>query len=318
MAIVSGQLKSTTVNGKPRDLMNIIFDVSPSDTPFLTLCGKSDASQTLHEWQTDKLAAPAVNAALEGADVTQYAESSTTELSNRTQILTKAITVSGTAQAITQAGVDKQYNWQMAKAMKEIKKDLELALLSNVPGNNESGSTARKMRGLPTWMLAANSSLGASGAAGSASAAATAGTKRVPTQEMFTEALTAIYTAGGEPNTIMAAPDIRAKLSSVLYGTDTRMAAVEDKKAYATVSVFVSDFGTLKIVPNRVQASDTYAAAAAFLIDPEYWKVAYLRGFKESRLANTGDNEKGQIVVECTLEARNPESSGMVADLKKA
>lgn len=58
MAKVSGQLKDASINGKPRDLMNMIFDISPTDTPFLTACGKSSASQTLHEWQTDILNAP--------------------------------------------------------------------------------------------------------------------------------------------------------------------------------------------------------------------------------------------------------------------
>ena len=318
MATVSGQLKSPSVNGRPRDLMNLIFDVSPTDTPFLTMCGKSEATQTLHEWQTDTLATPGSNVALEGADVTSYAESNTTELSNKTQILTKAINVSGTAQAIKQNGVSKQYNYQMARRMKEIKKDLEFALISNVVAANESGSTGRKMRGLPTWLPAANCSFGASGAAGTTSAACTAGTTRVPTQDLLTGVLVNIYNAGGDPDTIMAAPDIRAKLSKVLYGDSTRMEMVEKQKATATIDVYVSDFGTLKLVPNRVQAYETYSSKAAFILDPQYWKVAYLRGFKESRLANTGDNEKGQIVVECTLEARSPESSGMIADLKTA
>ena len=93
---VSGQLRDANVKGKPRDLMDTIFNVAPTDTPFLTMCGKSTASQTLHEWQTDTLASPAENAVMEGADTTTFSESYTTELSNRTQILKKAINVSGT------------------------------------------------------------------------------------------------------------------------------------------------------------------------------------------------------------------------------
>ena len=165
MAKVSGQLKDASINGKPRDLMNMIFDISPTDTPFLTACGKSSASQTLHEWQTDILNAPAKNAQLEGDDAKNFEASNTTELTNKTQILSKNISVSGTAQAVKQAGVSKQYNYQLAQRMKEIKKDLELALLSNqIEGNDNGTSQGRTMRGLPCWMTeTANISLGASG-----------------------------------------------------------------------------------------------------------------------------------------------------------
>jgi len=320
MATISGQLKDADINGKPRDLMDMIFNVAPTDTPFLTMCGRASATQTLHEWQTDTLATPAANIQLEGHDVSSYAESTTTELSNKTQILEKAISVSGTAQAIKQAGVSKQYAYQMAQRTKELKKDLEFALLSNQMAAAESGGNGRTMRGLPCWFTAANSDLGTGGAVADDTqtppAACTAGTARVPTQAMLTTLLTDVYEEGGNPDRIMMAPDIRVKMSSVLGAGVTKMENVEKKKATAVIDVFVSDFGTLQLVPNRVQAYETYSAKAAFVLDPTYWKVAYLRGFQEEKLARTGDSLKGHVLVEATLEARNPLSSGMLADLK--
>ena len=116
----------------------------------------------------------------------------------------------------------------------------------------------------------------------------------------------------------MMAPDSRVKMSEVLTGGSTKMEKAEMKKATAVIDVYVSDFGSLKLVPNRVQAYVTYSKACAFVLDPEYWKVAYLRPFQEQRLAVTGDSEKGFIVAEATLEARNEASSGMLADLKAA
>lgn len=316
MAVVSGQIKDASVNGKPRDLSKLIFDVSPTDTPFLTMCGRTIASQTLHEWQTDALTAPGANAQKEGIDVTTFAGSNTTELSNKTQILMKAVSVSGTAQAVVQNGVTKQYTHQMALRMKEIKKDLEFALLSNQLAAGESTS-GRLMTGLPCW-LTTNFAGGASGAAATSSSACTAGTARVPTEALLKALLTSIYNAGGNPNTIMMAPDIRVKMSEVLTGGSTKMEKAEMKKATAVIEVYVSDFGALKLVPNRVQAYVTYSKACAFVLDPEYWKVAYLRPFQEQRLAVTGDSEKGFIVAEATLEARNEASSGVLADLKAA
>ena len=316
MATVSGQVKDANVNGKPRDLSKLIFDVSPTDTPFLTMCGRTTASQTLHEWQTDALTAPGSNAQKEGIDVTSFAGSNTTELSNKTQILMKAVNVSGTAQAVVQNGVTKQYTHQMALRMKEIKKDLEFALLSNQLAASESTS-GRLMTGLPCW-LKTNFAGGSSGTAATSSTACAAGTTRLPTEAMLKALLTSIYNAGGNPNTIMMAPDIRVKMSEVLTGGSTKMEKAEMKKATAVIDVYVSDFGSLKLVPNRVQAYVTYSKTCAFVLDPEYWKVAYLRPFQEQRLAVTGDSEKGFIVAEATLEARNEASSGMLADLKSA
>ena len=314
---VSGQLKDASIKGKPRDLMDMIFNVAPTDTPFLTMCGKSSASQTLHEWQTDTLASPAENSVLEGADTTVFSESYTTELSNKTQILKKAINVSGTAQAVKQAGVNKQYAYQMALRTKELKKDVEYALLQNKLARADDGTDGRLMTGLPCWMQT-NYAGGASGAKATSSVACTAGTTRVPTEAMLKDLLTDIYNAGGNPDRIMMAPDIRVKMSEVLSGGATKIEKAERKKATAVIDVYVSDFGSLKLVPNRVQAFESFSKTCAFVLDPQYWKVAYLRGFREERLAVTGDSLKGHVLVECTPAARTDPSSGVLADLKSA
>lgn len=315
---VSGQLRDANLKGKPRDLMDMIFNVAPTDTPFLSMCGKSEATQTLHEWQTDTLASPAENAALEGADTTAFSESFTTELSNKTQILRKGINVSGTAQAVKQAGVSRQYAYQMALRTRELKKDVEYALLQNKVARADNGSSeGRLMTGLPCWMQT-NYATEDGTRASLPGTACTAGTTRVPTEAMLKALLTDIYNAGGNPDRIMMAPDIRVKMSEVLSGGTTRMDKAERRKATAVIDVYVSDFGALKLVPNRVQAFEPFSKTCAFVLDPQYWKVAYLRGFTEERLAVTGDSLKGHVLVECTLEARNDASSGVLADLKSA
>lgn len=315
MATVTGQLKDASIVGKPRDLMGMIFDIAPTDTPFLSMCGKSSASQTLHEWQTDDLAAPGENSRVEGAETTVFQASMTEELNNKTQILSKAVNVSGTAQAVDQAGVDDQYARQLARRTKELKKDLEYALMQNKLARADNGTNGRLMTGLPCW-LKTSVDLGDGGAVATDSAVATEGTLRVPTEAMLKQVLADIYTEGGNPETVMMAPDIRVTMSEILNGGATRMENVDKQKVTATIDVYVSDFGTVKLVPNRVQANVPYSQNCAFVLDPDYWKVAYLRGFKEEKLAKTGDSDKSHILVECTLEARQPKSSGMIADLK--
>ena len=216
-----------------------------------------------------------------------------------------------------QAGVSRQYAYQMALRTKELKKDVEYALLQNKLSRADNGTNGRLMTGLPCWMQT-NYAGGASGAKATTSAACTAGTTRVPTEAMLKALLTDIYNAGGNPDRIMMAPDIRVKMSEVLTGGGTKMEKAETKKATAVIDVYVSDFGSLKLVPNRVQAYENFSKTCAFVLDPQYWKVAYLRGFTEERLAVTGDSMKGHILVECTLEARNDASSGVLADLKSA
>lgn len=314
MPQVSGQVTSYDLTGKPRDLMDIIFDISPTDTPFLTMCKRSKATQTLHEWTTDELFPPGENAIVEGAETTVFEGGNVREMNNKTQILKKAIQVSGTGQVVKQAGLSNQYRYQMAQRMKEIKKDLEFALLSNKVAAAGSKTVARVMRGAPTF-IAKNADLGSGGAVGSESTPAAAGTARPLTETMLKGMIRQCYEAGGNIDQIMAAPLVRSKISEILRADANRTDNIEKNKVSATVEVYVSDYGNLKIVPNRVQASVPYTRNAVLLLDPEYWACAYLRGFSEEKLAKTGDSEKGQIICEATLEARQPDASGMVADI---
>lgn len=315
MPQITGQVTSYDVKGKPRDLMDIIFDISPTDTPFLTMCKKSSAKQTNHEWTTDELLPPGNNAHIDGSETQTFEGSDVEELNNKTQILKKAVQVSGTAQAVDQAGVSNQYRYQLAQRMKEIKKDLEFALLSNKVENAANKTTPRVMRGLPATLLT-NVDLGGGGAVATDVDPAVAGSLRPLTEDMLKTVIRLCYEAGGNIDTIMAAPLVRSQISTLLRGADNRTDNIKNKEVTATVEVYVSDYGNVKIIPNRVQAGVPYSKAAAFMLDPEYWAVAYLRGFEEEKLAKTGDSEKGQIVCEATLEYRQPKSSGMVADIE--
>ncbi len=317
MPTVTGQLATYDVTGRPRDLMDMITMISPTDTPFYTDSGTAEpAAQTLHEWTKDELADPADNAQIEGFDVTQYQENNVLELKNRTQIFTKAINVSGSAQAIKQAGVSNQYARQMANRMKEIKKDGEYAMLANAVDAVGSKTVARHMRGLSAW-ITTNADLGAGGAVATASAPAVAGTKRALTNDMIANIMQKAYEKGGNPKMLMAAPAVRRKVTKVLKAVNEQDEDASAKKATDTIKIYDSDFGELRVVSNRVQAKVPYAQNTVFILDMEYWKKSFLKGrtFQEEKLAKTGDSMKGFIVGEFTLEARAEESSGMIADI---
>jgi hypothetical protein len=318
MARVEGQVTSyENTAGQPRSLVEIITNIAPADTPAYTRFGDTKATQTMHEWTKDTLQDPGENARLEGAETTDFAGSQVTGASNRTQILQKAVQVSGTSQAVKQAGLAHQYNYQLALRMKEIKKDAEYALLANQVESAVSVTVARRMRGLAAWIITNyfGGSGGAAATPGVAGSSAVAGARRALTHEMIADAMQAAYEQGGNPTVLMAAPSVRRKVTNVLKTVNVQNEDVTDRRATDTIRVYESDFGTLSIVSNRVQAKVPYAADALFLLDVQYWKKAFLRSFFEEKLANTGDNMKGHIIGEFTLEARAEESSAMIADI---
>lgn len=303
--------------GQREDLLDKIVNISPVDTPFTSMIGEETAQAVLHEWQTDALAAAAGNAQLEGDDVTFAAASPTVRIGNRTQISRKEVVVSGTANAVNTAGRNKEMVYQMAKRRKELKRDKEFVLCSNQAPVTGNSSTARQLRPLCGW-FATNVDRGAGGANGTSSAAATDGTQRALTLAMVTTGQQNAWTQGGAPSYIMCGPKQRGVLTTVMGGAATKFYAVEDKKMTNTIQAFEGDFGLVKIATNRfVRGGQTGADREIVGLDPELWAIAHLTGRKMvgEDLAKTGDNEKGFVLSEYTLESRQEAGNFIVADL---
>lgn len=311
MAQPSNTYSSYDAVGNREDLTNIIYDVSPTDTPVMSALPRTKATATNHEWQTDSLAsASAANAVIEGDDATTDASTATTRLGNRTQILDKVAQVTGTQEAVSKAGRKSEMAYQMEKRMKEIKRDIEAAITDNgayVAGND---TTARELAGFPAW-LTTNTSAGATGADPTTigSTARTDGTQRAFTEELLKAVLQDCFTNGGNP-TMAVVGAFNKRKASEFTGSATRMDRSEDKKLYAAIDVYVSDFGEIKFVPDRFSR-----ARDCLLIDPEFAAVAYLRPFQTVDLAKTGDTVRKQILTELTLEVKNEAAHGGVYDL---
>ena len=128
MAQLSNTFETYDAVGNREDLQNIIYNITPTDTPFMSSIGTGTATFTKHEWQTDSLAAAASNAQIEGDDSPSAAMSATSRVLNYTQISYKPVMVSGTQEAVIHAGVNSELAYQIAKAGKELKRDMELDL----------------------------------------------------------------------------------------------------------------------------------------------------------------------------------------------
>ncbi len=303
--------------GIREDLADIIYSISPTETPFMSGIAKEKATNTTHQWQTDALAAVAANAAVEGADITYGTMSATTKEENHTQISTKGVQVSGTNEAVTSAGRANELAYQVAKAAKELKRDMETALLSNVAKAAGDATTARKLGGCQTW-IETNVDAGSGGSGAGNGAIRTDGTQRAFTEDQLKGVLRSCFDAGGNPNMIMVGAFNKQKLSGFTGGS-TRFDQAEDRRLVTSIDVYESDFGTLQVAPNRfIRGANSTAAKKgqdALVLEMDYFAVAFLRDFALQTPAQTADADQRFMVAEYTLESRNEAASGAVYDL---
>lgn len=311
MAQPSNTFSSYDAISNREDLSDIIYDITPTETPFLSGIAKRSATSTKVEWQTDALAAAsATNAVIEGDDATTDASTATTRLFNYTQISDKVARVTGTQRAVNSAGRSDEMAYQIMKRGSELKRDMESSLLANnaqVLGND---TTARELGGIGSW-IATNDDLGSGGAspAGDGSDARTDGTQRAFAEADLKSVLASCWDAGGMPDTIMVG-SFNKQAASAFSGGATRTVEAGEKRLVNAIDIYVGDFGQLAIIPNRFQR-----ARDALVLQMDMWEVATLRDIMSTPLAKTGDTEREQILVEYTLCSKNEAASGMVADL---
>ncbi len=304
-----------TAIGQREDLTDVIYDISPTETPFMSSIGKTKATAVYHEWQTDTLAAATTaNAAVEGADASDATLSPTVRLGNYTQILQKTIKVSGTLDTVNKAGRKSEKAYQLAKASQEIKRDLETIMLSNQGRDaGSSNSTPRKMASLLSW-IKTNTDAGSVGADPTTIGVSTRtdGTQRTFTETLLNTVVAEVFNAGGTPSVLMVGALGKQKVSSFagIGATRFNVTGAKPSTIIGAADIYVSDFGNMSVVPNRFMRTRD-----ALILDPEYAAVAYLRPFQTNELAKAGDSDKTQILVECTLEVKNEAAHGIVADL---
>jgi hypothetical protein len=307
-----------TAIGMREDLSDVIYNISPTDTPFMSSIGKTKATAVLHEWQTDSLSASVLtNYAVEGATASDATMSPTTRVGNRTQIAQKTIKISGTLQSVDKAGRKSEKAYQLAKASAEIKRDMETSLLSNQTAANGDSSTARKLGGLQAW-LNTNYDGGTNGVAGaSGTTARTNGTNRTFTEDILKVVVRKVYAAGGNPKVLMVNPAHKQLVSAFTGIAAQRFMAPANTPTtiISAADVYLSDFGSISVVPNRFMTSTNTCDEVAYVLDPDMAAVAYLRPFQTNELAVTGDNESTQLLAEYTLEVRNEAAHGIIADI---
>jgi len=317
------EFRTYTAIGQREDLSNTIYNIAPTETPVVSSIGKTKATATYHEWQTDDLAAASAAGLIEGADASGASDTPTTRVGNRTQIQGKTVHISGTLDAVDKAGRKTETAYQLAKAGQELKRDMEKTILGNVgQTNGAAGSSARLLGSIQTW-LKSNFVTMTDGVAPTTSDGVNTRTEGTSTSA-FTEAklkecVKSCFENGGNPTILVVPPTQKQVVSGFPGIAEQRYAAPTSGKQttiMGAADVYLSDFGTLSVVPDRFMTADTSPAAEqALVLDPSMASIATLRPFQSNLLAKSGDSEKHQMLVEYTLQVSNEKAHGIVADL---
>lgn len=297
--------------GNREELADAIYNIAPEETPFVSSIGKGKAVSTFPEWQTDGLAAAVNNKVEQGNQSAVAAVTPTKRVGNRTQISEKTFGVTGTQEVVDKAGRKSEVAYQKAKKMVELKRDIEFAAINNGTAIAPAAGVAPQSRGLSGWLMT-NNSLGASGVAPNAdtNVAPTDGTLRSFTEAMLKDVAQKCWEQGGDPSLLFVPGALRATVSA-FTGAATKFDKTDDKTIYATVEVYVGDFGRYSIVNSRHQR-----ARDVFLVDPNQFELLTLRAMKATPLAKTGDSENYMINTEWTLKSKQDAASGAIRDLQ--
>lgn len=308
-------------NGIAEDFEDIIFDISPEDTPFLSVCKRVKASQTYHQWQTDALAAAAANAQIEGLDSTFATLSPTTVLGNYCQISSKTVNISGTHDVVRKYGRKSETAYQLMKAGKELKRDMEYALVRNQASSAGGQATARASAGIESWIdgttgnaqnATGNTAATTTGFASNVCTAPTDGTSVTFIEADLQTTLGLAWTDGGDPRLILMSSTNKKKFSA-FSGIATKYNEVKGASQGTIIGaadMYVSDFGNHTVKLDRFMRDNPILC-----IDPDYVSLASLRPIQKTELAKTGDSSKWLMLTEYCLVVNNPNAHAKLASV---
>lgn len=296
--------------GNREDLVDMIWTITPTDTPFTSHVARTDAEAVTHEWQEDDLDAPASNSVAEGADATYTAITPTQRRTNQTQISRKAFSISDTQEKVKKAGRRSEIRYQSLLKGKALRRDIELAIIENPTYTTGATRVTKGLRGF----CVTNNSLGAGAGAAPAfpNTAPVDGTLRSFTEALLRAVVLSVYNSGGNIDALMLAPSMKQTMSGTFVGNGTRYVKSETKKLVAAYDIYESDFGEFEIIPNRCMSR----TREAYLVDWSMNALAVLRNMETEELARVGAARNFMIESEYALEVRNEAANGAIRDIQ--
>lgn len=276
------------------DLTDVLVVMGQMKTPMFSNLPKTKAKNALHEWPTVAYTNAGDNAQVEGFTFSPGALTSPSRGQNYTQIFAKVGSVSATQRASDPAGYKDEYAFQVEKALKEIGRDIERALINGSGAVSGGTGTARELKGILAW-ISTNVSTGT-------------GTGRNVTEAELNSLLADIYSAGGDPDTILVSPKQRNKMSG--FFDDSRSYVDSVKKFTSAIAVYDSNFGVMQVVSD-IHMPDSQLA----VLDSSTWKIAQLRPVAKEETAKVADADGFAVVGELTLAAYAEKYNGKLTGL---
>lgn len=324
MALLTGATTSYLVGsagGNREDLEDVIWELDPLDTYCLSNFDRVKADATFHEHELDTLAAVTVNRQLEGDTFSATTVVSPSRVGNYCQISKKEFTISGTQEVVSKAGRKSEVKRQLKKQMKELKNDMEYAIVRNQGSCSGGAATARSLGSIESWIPSTDNSGNGKKATTTASGCTAAFANNAVTapvdsattgafnETAFLAALELAWSDGGDPRSILM-NSANKKLAAAFAGVATKTHNVEGRSKpviAGDVDVYVSAFGTHNFIMHRHVRGDS-----VLCLDPEYWAIAQLRTPFMEAMAKTGDGWPHALRAEFTLVSRNHNASAKV------
>lgn len=302
-------------NSIREDLRDVIYNITPFETPFRAKCGKSSAKATLHEWSTQSLRASTTNNKhLEGDDTVAEARTAVTRLTNSTQIFKNAVSIPGSDVGLSKAGKNREMGYQMLLVAREQNLDVEASLFANNARVNGANGTARELAGAPSWMTTNVNFVSAGGGQNPTGDGSDARTdSSAPTafsQAKFDAVMQSIWQNGGRPDTAyMSAFQLNASLAFTGNNNQRANVVAADERVVNSISIYLTPWGQVGL-----QASRENRSQDVLILQDDMWEIAELRPARNTPLGVTGDSERRQLLQELTLVCKNEASSGIIAD----
>jgi hypothetical protein len=317
------------------NVMDKIWDISNVPLPFTDAAGTGSVSNKYTEWVQDKLPAPDLtNARIDGQDTNTTNDTVLgIRLGNHCQISTKTVQVSERADASNTIGVSNTTAYQVARRQISLRRDVEAIVLSVQGSIEDDGNTTPGKAGSVFSFIKTNAVVGATGSVPGfnngtkLTGTVVPGTPYGLTETALRNVAQSVYVAGGGDTStllMMVTPQVNRIWSEYCFTSSARIATLINDQgtgkqtAVGAVNVFETDFGILKIVPNRVQQQTSAGTSSVGIFDMAYIDMSYLIGYRIEDLAKTGLSTKKQLAVDWTCQVYNEAACGALHGINEA
>ena len=278
------------------DVTDIIYQITPEDTPFFSMSGEATSRAIVHEWQKRSLSTRNENSAAEGFTYTfTSAMTLPTRVVNVCQIFKKEIRVSNSEQAVGHYAISDSFADQMQLRLVEKKTDIEHTLLNGTIASGTATDESRYMEGFLKAVQDASTTYTTYSGAVTLS------------ESNFNDAIQVSWEQGGEPRDVLVHGGLKREISA-FSANNTKFIAADQQRQVNTISMYESDFFPVQIHLSRDMRSNasanTTGNAIAF-VDRTMVRKAWLRRPFAKRIPETADSMDGVCVAELTLEWGN-------------